>query len=241
MPARDAAHGKGRESRAFVPGSALRTEAWRALEIGGRQVRWRKPAAGPLTLRYAFARSERRQPGALNCAGIGPIHTLASMSRLVPDTIRAAAAQAFARWQHVSTLHFAEVDDEAQADIVIGEQLEPEGHAFTNVDLGDDLADGARAITAATICLNPRRHWKIGFDGNLTAYDLVHTLTHEIGHAIGLDHPSARGHVMSFRYDETLKELTAGDIGGVVALYGSVSDDVAGLLPVHAATSISGR
>ena len=57
------------------------------------------------------------------------------------------------------------------------------------------------------ICFNPLQKWKVGFDGNLDVYDMRYTLTHEIGHAIGLDHPGAAGALMGFRYDEKLKGL----------------------------------
>ena len=40
------------------------------------------------------------------------------------------------------------------------------------------------------------------------------------GHAIGLDHPSAAGELMSYRYDERQKGLQPGDTEGVVLLYG---------------------
>lgn len=201
-------------------------DSWRALVIDGHRVLWPRAGDGTLTLRYAIATTTHHYDDAINCADIGPMRRLAATSMLSQTAIRAAAAEAFARWQSVSALRFVEVDDTdmadgAHADIVIGEQLAAEGYAFTGVELGGDLPGEARAIRAAAICLNPERQWKVGFDGNLAAYDLVHTLTHEIGHAIGLDHPGARGHVMSFRYDETLPMLTDGDIRGVVALYGS--------------------
>jgi predicted Zn-dependent protease len=47
-----------------------------------------------------------------------------------------------------------------------------------------------------------------------------YALLHEIGHAIGLDHPDASDEVMSFRYTERFRTLQAGDIHGAVQIYG---------------------
>jgi hypothetical protein len=52
-------------------------------------------------------------------------------------------------------------------------------------------------------------------------YDLRYTLTHEIGHAIGLDHPGTTSQVMSYRYEERFATLQPGDIRGAAALYGA--------------------
>ena len=54
-------------------------------------------------------------------------------------------------------------------------------HQHGALRLGDG---GDKRIARSQICLNPRQRWKIGFDGNLTVYDITHTLAHEIGHAI---------------------------------------------------------
>ena len=75
-------------------------------------------------------------------------------------------------------------------------------------------------IRKALICFNPLQKWKVGFDGNLDVYDIRYTLTHEIGHAIGLDHPGAAGALMGFRYDEKRNGLTKGDIEAAQRLYG---------------------
>ena len=72
----------------------------------------------------------------------------------------------------------------------------------------------------ADICLNPQRSWKIGFDGNLDVYDLRYTFMHEIGHAVGLDHPGRSGSIMGYRYDERVHKLQPSDIAAAQSLYG---------------------
>ena len=122
-------------------------------------------------------------------------------------------------WEGVANLTFREVRDPRTANILIGAQGEPQGRAFTNVALKGGRA-GQKTIERSLICLNPRQPWKVGFDGRLQVYDIRYTIAHEIGHAIGLDHPSAAGELMSYRYDERQKGLQPGDTKGVVLLYG---------------------
>ena len=52
-----------------------------------------------------------------------------------------------------------------------------------------------------------------------------YTIAHEIGHTIGLDHPSGAGQIMGYRYEETFRELQPGDISGAVLLYGKRQPD----------------
>jgi len=76
------------------------------------------------------------------------------------------------------------------------------------------------AIQRAFVCLNSGLRWKVGFDGHLDVYDLWYTFTHEIGHALGLDHPGATGAAMAYRYDEAVNRLQASDITAMQRLYG---------------------
>ena len=103
-----------------------------------------------------------------------------------------------------------------RAEILIGAQVEPEGWAFADVFYDMKSPVPVKPISRALICLNPTRQWKVGFDGDLQRYDLRYTFAHEIGHAIGLDHPMGAGQIMGYRYEERFRELQAGDISGVV-------------------------
>ena len=116
---------------------------------------------------------------------------------------------------------FLEVDRVEDAGIVIGSQGKPDRLGLFQCRAIDAVGRSASTVQKALggagdkperlptvrvptvdsirqslICLNPVKPWKVGFDGNLKVYDIRHTIAHEIGHAIGLDHPGASGSLM---------------------------------------------
>lgn len=216
----------------------------RLLVLEGSWVKWGPPKWGAgATVTYAFASAPKTSPEARNCSSLQPFDDFLAKTGLAGQQVQSEAEAAFAAWAKVTGLSFVEAKDSADADIVIGAQGNPTGRAFTNVELDSSpMAEapaaergftvtaeppavgvepqGLRPIRKALICFNPLAKWKIGFDGNLDAYDIRYTLTHEIGHAIGLDHPGVAGALMDFRYDEKLKGLTQGDVDAAQRLYG---------------------
>jgi hypothetical protein len=190
------------------------------LDLENQTVKWQSPRMGVgATVTYAFATEAVDTPGARNCAKLVPPEKAYAPSHISAEQFRHEAAEAFRMWEGVANISFRETRDARIADILIGAQGEPQGRAFTNVALKGSAA-GQKTIERSLICLNPRQPWKIGFDGRLNVYDIRYTIAHEIGHAIGLDHPSAAGELMSYRYDERQKDLQPGDTKGVVLLYG---------------------
>jgi hypothetical protein len=201
------------------PGTFL---GFRLLDLENQSVKWQSPRWGESAeLTYAFATQATATEGARNCAKMLPPKTAYEPSRISPTAFRREVAASFRMWEAVANITFRQTDDEQAANILIGAQGEPMGRAFTNVALTPASADGRKVIARSLICLNPRQPWKIGFDGDLDVYDLRYTIAHEVGHAIGLDHPSAAGQLMSYRYDERQPGLQPGDIEGAALLYGT--------------------
>lgn len=209
----------------LIAGQPASAETYRLLELDGRDaVRWRMPAQGmPAKITYAFLTAPASFAGARNCGAMLPPGAALGPSNIRDDDFRREVRAAFTLWEQAANIAFEETSSVADAGILIGADAKPRGRAFTNVALATSEprpSDGVGDIRQSLICLNPRQPWKIGFDGNLDVYDLRFTMTHEIGHAIGLDHPGPEGQLMSFRYVEKSRELQPGDIEGVAALYG---------------------
>lgn len=198
------------------------------LRIDGQLVRWLpRGNETAIVIRYAVADRPITIAGARNCGTIVPPDALLQGSGLTRDDLSHALAAAAQAWQLPAAPMFTPTTSVHDADLIIGAQGEPGGIAYTNLTLGGDVAgpgSASREIEAAQVCLNPSIGWKLGFDGNFARRDLTFALTHEFGHVLGLDHPGARGHLMSFRYLENLRAPTAGDRAGVSTLYETASD-----------------
>ncbi|WP_207768287.1 matrixin family metalloprotease [Marinobacter halophilus] len=197
-----------------------RDGGYRLLELDGSLVKWGEQALGVgASISYAFADETLRFDGARNCRDLAPMKMLSGQNLSFETLVRETAA-AFEVWERAADLTFHQVADARDADIIIGAQGLPYMRAFANVTYVPDEEEGIRTIKQSLVCLNPEQKWKVGFDGDEDVYDIRYTLIHEIGHAIGLDHPGPAGQVMGFRYTEAFPELQPGDLRGVRRLYG---------------------
>lgn len=202
-------------------GEAADRARFRLLELDGVRVQWGSGRGETPVLTYAVLTGSRQFAGAFNCKGMTSPAELLARSHVDPKTWDAEIRAAFDMWEQVADIRFVKSTNDDAADILIGAQSIPIGRAFTNVEYDRGSAKSVKPISSALICLNPTMPWKVGFDGELSVYDLRYTIAHEIGHAIGLDHPVSSGEVMGFRYDERFRELQAGDVAGAQELYGN--------------------
>ncbi len=203
------------------PASAQDAGLFRILKLEGHQVRWPSPQNGaPLVVNYRVVNEQAEFPGARNCRKITGVGELLAASNLSDAAFRAELAAAFAMWEAAANITFKEAPEDTRADILVGSQVDPEGWAFAEVFYDTASREAVRSISRALVCLNPQRRWKIGFNGDLRTYDLRYTLAHEIGHAIGLDHPQGGNQIMGYRYEESFRTLQPGDVRGAVLIYG---------------------
>jgi Matrixin len=193
---------------------------FRLLNLDGTKVKWGADKGAPATVTYAFVRERMQFASARNCTGMDSPDELLAASKIDRALFEREVRTAFDMWEQVTNIVFREISDVTTAGILIGAQLEPEGHAFANVVYRPGESS-IREIEKSLICLNPVKQWKVGFDGSLAVYDVRYTIAHEIGHAIGLDHPDSGGQLMSFTYHERFRDLQVGDIEGAIRLYGT--------------------
>jgi hypothetical protein len=211
------------------------------LKLAGHYVKWGPLAyGGPAEISYAFLQETRSFPGARNCVGMAPLQNLLALAGIAPASLEREAAAAFRLWSEAAQIRFRRVDDADEADIVIGAQTGSTGVAFTNVVQRSAPSGPFDGIGQSTICLDPSERWEVGIDGDPETYNLRYVLTHEIGHAIGLDHQGRNRGVMGFAYQEKVASpdairLASSDVAAVARLYGPLADGAGGAPIVQAA------
>lgn len=199
-----------------APAGAGDEAGYKLLDIDGHLVKWGAPHLGRgavVTWRIAFAHPPAA--GRENCKRTAGFDDLLAHARLSREDALRAADAAFALWSRAAAVRFVPAGTDQPADITIAAQAVADGIAYSDVT----PAEGGRvtSLSRAVVCLNPEAHWTTAATGS---YRLYYVFAHEIGHAIGLDHPGPNGTLMSFEYDPARVTLAAGDIAGAVALYG---------------------
>jgi hypothetical protein len=202
--------------------SAQDAASFKLLKLAGNNVHWQAPANGQaLVVTYMLVRDDVEFARARNCRKMTSFDHLIAASELAPSMVDEEIVAAFHMWAAAAKISFREASKGEHANILIGAQAEQEGWAFADVFYDTASPERVKPISQSLICLNPAKRWKIGFDGDLKVYDLRYALAHEIGHAIGLDHPAAVGQIMGYRYEERFRSLQSGDTEGLVVLYGA--------------------
>jgi Matrixin len=205
-----------------APSHSQSITAYRHLILDGHYLKWGEPVLGRgATVTFALLKGPAQFGQTRNCSSMTSLDDLLSRNEISTVSFMRELDSALAAWSAVADIWFSRADP-AVADILIGAQLEPAGYAFANVEYDKTkFGAGLRSISRSLVCFNPVKPWKIGFDGDLDVYDLRYVLMHEIGHAIGLNHPPAHGQLMTHKYGEEFRELQPGDIRGIETLYGT--------------------
>jgi hypothetical protein len=204
----------------YSSASAEAPASYRLLKIENQFVKWGDALFGAgANVTVAIVLRPTYFDDARNCRSMAPVDDLLSGSGIGREAFQSALSEAMSAWEAAADVEFVMVDDPLEADILIGVDLDGRGWAHADVLKASSNSDVA-PIERGLVCLGAAKLWKLGFGRDPNAQDLTYTLTHELGHALGLNHPNPSGEVMSFRYGENFSNLQLGDIAGVQALYG---------------------
>jgi len=143
---------------------------------------------------------------------------LQSSSKMTPKSVLVEVRKAFAFWSQVADLEFVESSlGDVDLEVSYATYSHGDGDPFDGP--GGTLAHAFYPRWGGDIHMDDSEDWTVGDDRGT---NMLATLTHEIGHSLGLEHSAVPGAVMtpfSSPYDPSFS-LSQDDIDGVVALYG---------------------
>ncbi|GJE26035.1 Hint domain-containing protein [Methylobacterium organophilum] len=150
----------------------------------------------------------------------------------VPTTFYNDIRTSLGNWSSYGNIQFQQAGSTSDADIVFHEAPltaangSPDGPGntlgITNYSYYTSGSVSGTFVPGVTVTFDSAEGWTLSGDGHVTSANGVRLdllSTHEVGHAIGLDHYDATPAVMNSVYSGT--GLTSSDIHGVQALYGA--------------------
>lgn len=142
-------------------------------------------------------------------------------------------AEAFDTWSRSANVDITEVPDQGgQGDYLAVSQG---SNLFGDIRIGAYEFQESSLYTLAIASSPPPNGWtqagdiQINLDSNWIAsgqYDIKTVLIHEIGHSLGLEHPTEVSSIMFPIYQGVRQELGPGDIDGIRMIYGPRREDV---------------
>ncbi len=141
-----------------------------------------------------------------------------------------AIAEAVSEWSSAANIDIAQVADQGgdsdyeglpQGDPRFGD-IRIGGYDFQN-NVIMAVTDGpppSGYTRAGDIQVNTGLSWNLGKD-----YDFQTVILHELGHSLGLEHPTDSTSIMYERYQGVRRSLDSGDLQGLLEIYGPRSPD----------------
>lgn len=155
-----------------------------------------------------------------------------SLSEQLGPNWQTLVAEAFDTWSRAANVDICQVADQGgQGDY---ETLAQRATNFGDIRIGAYNFQEPTLYTLAVTTPPPPNGWtqagdiQLNLDSNWPSqgtYDLLTVFTHEIGHALGLDHPTDPSSIMYPIYQGVRHELGSGDIQGIQLIYGPRIED----------------
>ena len=124
--------------------------------------------------------------------------------------------EGFAAWEDVANIRFSLVPDAEDVDVRVGWR-DIDG---TNGVLGVTTVPSVGPLASVEIVFDSGEDWFVSGDAPADKVDFSYVATHEIGHAIGIDHSDSPGTLMAEEYSSTVLTLKQDDIYAGQAIYG---------------------
>ncbi len=127
--------------------------------------------------------------------------------------------ESLAAWENIANIRFINVPDSGDVDIRFGwRDIDGPGNI-----LGQTTIPASGELKNVVVALDVDENWFLLGDAPVDKVDFSSTVTHEIGHAIGIDHSASTEALMHANYSTSNFNLSDDDIDAAVAIYGQVS------------------